>query len=55
LERRPEVVPVPADQCRCPRCQKELAVIGYECSNGVESRLLTIACVGSRALRGQSR
>ncbi len=30
LERRIEVIPVPADQCRCPRCQKELALIGYE-------------------------
>jgi transposase len=30
LERRVEVIPVPADQCRCPRCQKELPVIGYE-------------------------
>jgi transposase len=30
LERRIEVIPVPADQCRCPRCLKELALIGYE-------------------------
>ena len=30
LERRIQVIPVPADQCRCPRCQKELPVIGYE-------------------------
>lgn len=30
LERRPEIVPVPPDQCQCPRCQKELALIGYE-------------------------
>lgn len=30
LERRTEVIPVPAEQCRCPRCQKELLLIGYE-------------------------
>jgi len=30
LERRVEEIPVPADQCRCPRCQKQLAVIGHE-------------------------
>jgi len=30
LERRVEVIPVPATQCRCPRCQKELPLIGYE-------------------------
>jgi transposase len=30
LERRIEVIPVPAQECRCPRCQKELPVIGFE-------------------------
>jgi len=30
LERRIKVIPVPADQCHSPRCQKELLVIGYE-------------------------
>lgn len=30
LERRIEVIPVPADQCHCPRCRKELVLIGYE-------------------------
>lgn len=30
LERRIEVLPVPADQCRCPRCQQELPLLGYD-------------------------
>lgn len=30
LERRVEVIPVPAEQCQCPRCQQELPVIGFE-------------------------
>lgn len=30
LERRIEVIPVPAEECQCPRCRHELPVIGFE-------------------------
>jgi transposase len=36
LERRLQVIPLPADQCRCPRCQKELPLIGYEESESLD-------------------
>ena len=41
LERRVEVIPVPADQCHCPRCQKELPVIGYEESEHLDMEPVT--------------
>ena len=30
LERRIETIPVPPEECHCPQCQREKAVIGYE-------------------------
>ncbi len=30
LERRVEIIPVPTEECRCPRCSKELSILGYE-------------------------
>ena len=35
LERRIEVIPVPPDQCRCPRCRKDLPLIGIRHANRI--------------------
>jgi transposase len=45
LPRERREVPVPIEECTCPRCGRERAVIGYEVSERIEWRPASLICL----------